>query len=193
MPLSEHKSFLENEMAKIFWGLIPIRNATSYMSYIKSSPYTHILFELKYHGCPEIGRFMGHIMAKELTKKGFFDGIDLIIPIPLSRQKERQRGYNQSLWIAYGISDITGIRIETGNVIRMISNPSQTTLSHAERKINVKDIFNVKEPERLKGKHILLVDDVLTSGATMLSCAETIAKSSHVTISVLTLAQANGL
>lgn len=193
MPFTRHKSYTENEMAKTFWGLVPLQKATSCFLYAKSSPYAQILFDLKYRNRPDIGPFMGRIMARGLAGTGFFDGVDIIIPIPLSRQKERKRGYNQSLWIARGIAEITGIAIDNGSVSRVISNPSQTTLSHAERRTNVENIFRVERPECLEGRHILLVDDVVTTGATLLSCAEAIARQCTVRISILALAQSSGL
>ena len=133
---------------------------------------------------------MGRMMAEELKATSFFDGIDLIVPIPLSRKKERQRGYNQSEWIAWGISEATGIPTDTTSVVRTKSNPSQTTLDHRQRRENVRDIFAVRHPGSLEGRHILLVDDVITTGATMLSCAETIARACRVRFSVLSLAWA---
>ena len=133
---------------------------------------------------------MGRLMAEELKATSFFDGIDLIVPIPLSRKKKRQRGYNQSDWIAWGISEAIGIPTDTTSVVRTKSNPSQTTLDHRQRRENVRDIFAVRHPESLEGRHILLVDDVITTGATMLSCAEAIARACRVRFSVLSLAWA---
>lgn len=130
------------------------------------------------------------MMAEELKATNFFDGIDLIVPIPLSRKKKRQRGYNQSDWIAWGISESTGIPTDTDSVQRNISNPSQTALNNQQRRENVRDIFAVRHPENLESRHILLVDDVITTGATMLSCAETIARTCNIRISVLSLAWA---
>lgn len=183
-------SFEENDIARIFWGLVPIEKGISFFHYTPHSPYSRILFELKYHNNPEVGKTMGRMMAEELKATSFFDGIDLIVPIPLSRKKERQRGYNQSDWIAWGISEATGIPTDTTSVVRTKSNPSQTTLDHRQRRENVRDIFAVRHPESLEGRHILLVDDVITTGATMLSCAETIARACRVRFSVLSLAWA---
>ena len=188
LPRVRTVSFEENDIARIFWGLVPIEKGISFFHYTPHSPYSRILFELKYHNHPEVGKTMGRIMAEELKATSFFDGIDLIVPIPLSRKKERQRGYNQSDWIAWGISEATGI--DTTSVVRTKSNPSQTTLDHRQRRENVRDIFAVRHPESLEGRHILLVDDVITTGATMLSCAETIARACRVRFSVLSLAWA---
>ena len=190
LPRVRTVSFEENDIARIFWGLVPIEKGISFFHYAPHSPYSRILFELKYHDHPEVGKTMGRMMAEELKATSFFDGIDLIVPIPLSRKKERQRGYNQSDWIAWGISEATGIPTDTTSVVRTKSNPSQTTLDHRQRRDNVRDIFAVRHPGSLEGRHILLVDDVITTGATMLSCAETIARACRVRFSVLSLAWA---
>lgn len=190
LPRVRTVSFEENDIARIFWGLVPIEKGISFFHYAPHSPYSRILFELKYHNHPKVGKTMGRMMAEELKATSFFDGIDLIVPIPLSRKKERQRGYNQSDWIAWGISEATGIPTDTTSVVRTKSNPSQTTLDHRQRRENVRDIFAVRHPESLEGRHILLVDDVITTGATMLSCAETIARACRVRFSVLSLAWA---
>ncbi len=190
LPRVRTVSFEENDIARIFWGLVPIEKGISFFHYTPHSPHSRILFELKYHNHPEVGKTMGRMMAEELKATSFFDGIDLIVPIPLSRKKKRQRGYNQSDWIAWGISEATGIPTDTTSVVRTKSNPSQTTLDHRQRRENVRDIFAVRHPGNLEGRHILLVDDVITTGATMLSCAETIARACRVRFSVLSLAWA---
>ena len=195
LPRVRTVSFEENDIARIFWGLVPIEKGISFFHYTPHSPHSRILFELKYHNHPEVGKTMGRMMAEELKATSFFDGIDLIVPIPLSRKKKRQRGYNQSDWIAWGlslihISEPIGIPTDTTSVVRTKSNPSQTTLDHRQRRENVRDIFAVRHPESLEGRHILLVDDVITTGATMLSCAEAIARACRVRFSVLSLAWA---
>lgn len=190
LPRVRTVSFEENDIARIFWGLVPIEKGISFFHYTPHSPHSRILFELKYHNHPEVGKTMGRMMAEELKATNFFNGIDLIVPIPLSRKKERQRGYNQSDWIAWGISEATGIPTDTTSVVRTKSNPSQTTLDHRQRRENVRDIFAVRHPGNLEGRHILLVDDVITTGATMLSCAEAIARACRVRFSVLSLAWA---
>ena len=190
LPRVRTVSFEEHDIARIFWGLVHSEKGISFFHYTPHSPHSRILFELKYHNHPEVGKTMGRMMAEELKATSFFDGIDLIVPIPLSRKKKRQRGYNQSDWIAWGISEAIGIPTDTTSVVRTKSNPSQTTLDHRQRRENVRDIFAVRHPESLEGRHILLVDDVITTGATMLSCAEAIARACRVRFSVLSLAWA---
>ena len=123
LPRVRTVSFEENDIARIFWGLVPIEKGISFLHYTPHSPHSRILFELKYHNHPEVGKTMGRMMAEELKATNFFNGIDLIVPIPLSRKKERQRGYNQSDWIAWGISEATGIPTDTTSVVRTKSNP----------------------------------------------------------------------
>ncbi len=187
MPKVRHSSYTDNELTHIFWGLIPIEKGTALFHYTKNSPYSRILFALKYNNHPEVGTFMGRIIAEEFLPKRFFEDVDLIVPVPLSTEKLRKRGYNQSERIAKGLSEITGLEVNAHCIKRVISNPSQTTLTEAQRRTNVQNIFKVTEPKALSNKHILLIDDVTTTGATLLSCAETIAKEVPVRISIITL------
>ena len=189
LPRLRHGSFTDNDVARTFWGLFPIERGTAWFHYPKNSGYSRMLADLKYHNHPEIGDVLGRIMAEELLPKGFFDGIELIVPVPLAREKEKQRGYNQSAHIATGISQVTGIDVDAESVCRIVANPSQTKLTEAERRENVRGIFAVVHPERLENRHILLLDDVMTTGSTLCSCAETIAAACPVRISILRLAR----
>jgi ComF family protein len=180
-----------NEMEKQFYGLLDIRRATSYISYSKGSPYNNIIHRMKYDDRPETGTQMAAAAAAQLSEEGFFEGIDLIIPLPLSKKKRNARGYNQCDYIAKGISSVTGITIDTQSVIRHIANETQTRKRRDERWKNVEGIFSVRNPEALRGKHILLIDDVLTTGATLASCGNAIlAGADDVQLSIFTLARA---
>jgi len=175
------------EIEKQFWGIIPVERATSYIHYRKGSPYNTLLHHLKYKNRPDIGIRLAQNAAIELQEKKFFDGIDIIIPLPLSTKKLRKRGYNQCDYIAKGISQVTNIPVITDNVIRNKANETQTHKTRDERWKNVEGIFSLTKPENLRGKHILLVDDVLTTGATITSCARTILES-DCKISIFTIA-----
>ena len=133
---------------------------------------------------------MGRAMAADLADSDFFDGVDLILPLPLSRRREKRRGYNQSTELARGVSEITGLPVDTSSVARTVDNPTQTHLTGQERQANVAGIFRLLRPEALRGRHVLLVDDVLTTGASLISCGQTIAAAGGVRLSVLTLALA---
>ena len=130
---------------------------------------------------------MGRLMAKELQTSGFFDGIDGIVPIPLAKKRLRQRGYNQSLEIARGISEITSLPIYNKVVIRKVFEGSQTNKGRWERNENVDGVFELKEASAVQGKHLLIIDDVVTTGATVLACAKELCKAGNVKVSVISL------
>lgn len=181
-------SFTNNVMARMFWGLAPVERAYALFCYASHSDSSNILYSLKYHDHPEIGIDMGRIMASEIHPEGFFDGIDLLVPMPLSKNREGQRGYNQSEMLALGISEITGIPYETKAIERKAFKESQTRLNKWERKENVAGKFCLADGTLLRGKHILLIDDVVTTGATMLACADAIKHLDGIRISFLALA-----
>ena len=191
IPLVNHTSFIDNPMARLFWGTLPVERSTAYFYYHRSSAFSRILFEMKYNGHPQVGYTMGCIMARHLLQKGFFEGIDAIIPVPLSAKRKRQRGYNQCDFLAQGVSSVTTIPLEKKCLLRAISNPTQTRLGRMERRKNVEGIFQLKHPEYLSGKHILLLDDVLTTGATVFSCGKTLSSIPNIKISILSLALAS--
>ncbi|MBQ9650404.1 MAG: ComF family protein [Prevotella sp.] len=177
----------ENEMAKLFWHQIPIERAAALFYYEAHSETANILYELKYKNHPEIGEVMGRLMAKELQSSGFFDGIDGIVPIPLAKKRQRQRGYNQSLEIARGISEVTGLPIYNKVARRSVFEGSQTSKGRWERNENVEHVFELKDAAAIQGKHLLVVDDVVTTGATVIACAKELCKADNVRISVLAL------
>ena len=177
----------ENEMAKLFWHQIPIERATALFYYEAHSETANILYELKYKSHPEIGVVMGRMMAKELQPFGFFDEIDGIVPVPLAKKRLRQRGYNQSLEIARGISEMTGLPIYNKVVRRNAFEGSQTSKGRWERNENVEGVFELKDATAIQGKHILIVDDVVTTGATVIACAQELCKAGSIKVSVLAL------
>ena len=130
-------------------------------------------------------------MASELQASDFFHGVDVIIPIPLHKKKQQIRGYNQSEWISRGITAVTGIPVDTEAIIRRKNTETQTQKSALERWENVEGIFELHHAESLIGKHVLIVDDVLTTGATTVACASRIMEVEGIRISVLTLAVAD--
>ena len=178
-----------SDMEKLFWGwneALPIQRATAFFYYSGSN--REILMQLKYKRNPDIGFYLASQFAKEIKDSNFFDGIDVIIPIPLNWIRRMKRGYNQSEYIARGISYVTGIPVYTKAVKRVRNNKSQTRMKHHERYDNVQNLFRLVHPEFIEGKHVLLVDDVTTTGATITSCAKEIAKAKNTKITVLTIA-----
>lgn len=190
MPRTNYHLRKDNPVEKLFWGKIPLERATSFFFYHKGSDFRQILHQLKYGGQKEIGAIMGRYMAAEFSSSGFFEGIDVIVPVPLHKKKQRIRGYNQSEWIARGVSAVTGIMIDTESVVRRRNTETQTHKSIFERWENVDGIFELRNPESLVGKHVLIVDDVLTTSATVAACASSLKDVEGVRISILTLAVA---
>lgn len=177
----------DNIMARRFWGIIPVEQAAALFYYEADSNVTNIIYDLKYHDHPETGDEMGQRMAAEFRESGFFDGIDAIVPVPLAKKRQWQRGYNQSLHIAKGISRATGLPILDKAVRRTKFVKSQTQINHWERQENVERVFKLEAPEAVRGRHILLVDDVVTTGATMAACARELLKAGDVKLSLLSL------
>ena len=177
----------ENIMAKTFWGQIPIERAAALFYYEPHAETANILYDMKYRNHPEIGEVMGRMMAKELQPNGFFEGIDGIVPVPLARRRERQRGYNQSMELAKGISEIVGLPIYNKVVKRCKFEGSQTSRGRWERNENVEKVFQLTDSESICGKHLLIIDDVVTTGATIVACAKELVKAGGVKISVLSL------
>lgn len=190
MPRTNYHLRKDNPVEKLFWGKIPLERATSFFFYHKGSDFRQILHQLKYGGQKELGAIMGRYMAAEFSSSGFFEGIDVIVPVPLHKKKQRIRGYNQSEWIARGVSAVTGIMIDTESVVRRKNTETQTHKSMFERWENVDGIFELRNPESLVGKHVLIVDDVLTTSATVAACASSLKDVEGVRISILTLAVA---
>lgn len=186
LPRTMYHTAAHGEMEKTFWGQIPIERALPFFHYTFETK--RIISYLKYKNRPEIGIYLSSQFVKEVKHSGFFDTIDIIVPLPLHRKKYKSRGYNQTEYIAQGINRETHIPVCTEAVERIINNETQTHLLKSQRKANVEGAFRLVHPEMLQSKHVLLVDDVMTTGSTLLSCAIEIAKAPDVKISIMTLA-----
>ena len=181
------KTPYDNELARLFWGQIPIERASALFYYESHSETANIIYKLKYKNHPEIGEDMGRLTARELQTTDFFDGIDGILPIPLAKKRQHQRGYNQSMEIAQGVSTITGLPIYNKLVRRNAFEGSQTNKGRWERNENVEKVFELIDGEAVRGKHLLIIDDVVTTGATIIACTKELVKAGNVKVSVLTL------
>lgn len=190
MPRTNYHKVKDNIVERMFWGKLPLERATSYFFYRKGSDFRKILHQLKYGGRKELGTIMGRFMAAELLPTDFFEGVDVIVPVPLHPRKRRARGYNQSECIARGVAQVTGIPIDVSSAVREKHTETQTRKLTYERWENVDGIFKLHHPERFIGKHVLIVDDVLTTGATTTACADAFCQVAGIRISVLTLAVA---
>jgi len=176
-----------NPVAKIFKGRLQLERATSFLRFEKQGKLQSLLHNLKYKGISSIGINLGELAAVELKEENFFAGMEAIVPLPIHPKKAKMRGYNQSDLIADGISKVTELEVLKTAVIKVNNSPSQTRKSRYERWQNVATAFKVNEAEQLKGKHVLLVDDVITTGATAESCGLTLLKVEGMKLSFLSI------
>ena len=167
-----------------------IDRAAAFLFFEKDHPLREAIHKMKYANRPQIGYYLGRQAAYEMQYAEFFDGIDVIIPIPLHRNRFRSRGYNQSEYIAHGLSEVTGIPLDKTHVTRERNTPQQALQTQEGRKSNVVGAFAVNHPEQLYRKHILLVDDLLTTGETMRACIQALRPIRGAKFSVFALCKA---
>lgn len=175
MPETNYHHIPDNETELRFAGRIPFEHATSLAYFTNDGLLQHLLHGLKYKGKKEIGDYLGKKLGAELKSSGWA-GIDMILPVPLHPSKEAKRGFNQSLLIAEGIGEVLGIPACDGILLRTRETESQTHKSRTERVNNMEGAFRLKTKGALTNKHILLCDDVLTTGATLEACAMALLK-----------------
>ena len=180
----------ENPLAQMFYGRVRIEFATAFFYFNKGSKYQALVHNLKYKGMKEMGAEMGKQFGIDLLQSIDFSSVDLICPVPLHPKREKQRGYNQSWWIAQGMASQMQKPLSIGNLIRVTATESQTLKNRFERWQNVEGIFDLTNPEAFCGKHILLVDDVVTTGSTIEACAQAILSKTDARVSIATLATA---
>jgi ComF family protein len=178
----------DNAVDKLFWGRIELEAATAFLSMPRNGISHRLIHRLKYHGDQEVGERLGALFAHELLESKRMNGIDVILPVPLHPKKLHVRGYNQCDCIARGMAEILGVEVSLNNLTRTHFTASQTRRGRISRWSNVKDVFWVREPEKLAGKRILLIDDVITTGATIEACAVPLRKIHGVQLSVAALA-----
>ncbi|PTN10644.1 ComF family protein [Mangrovibacterium marinum] len=188
MPRTNHHKQRENVMEQLFYGRVPIERGCSFFEFKKGSQYQQILHELKYRGQKQLGEYIGVLFGTSLKEDASISSADLICPVPLHPRKEKKRGYNQSYHIAVGLSQSLGIPINNSNLRRCTHSSTQTRKSRWERWQNVESIFELQKPEQFEGKHLILIDDVVTTGATLEACATAILSRCNARVSVLTLA-----
>lgn len=191
LPHTNFAMHKNNPVEKKFWGRIAVASAMSELYFSKGSIVQNMIHEFKYRGNKEAGYYFGKLMGKSLLTSSRFN-IDVIVPLPLFERKEKARGFNQAEILSNGISDIISKPVISKKVIRKVATETQTKKQRLERWKNVEGIFYVKNPVELEGKNILLVDDVITTGATIDACGSEILKIKDVKLSVASLAIAGG-
>jgi ComF family protein len=191
LPKTNFHSDNENPVAKIFWGRTNIYAAASYYSFAKGGSVQQLIHQLKYRGQKDIGITIGKFYGHDLRRSDVFSTVEMIIPVPLHPKKQKKRGYNQSEFFARGLSETMKVNTDFRSLYRAYESGTQTRRSRFGRWQNVETVFCIKEAHSLEGKHILLVDDVITTGATLEACAQTLLRIPGVKVSIATIAFAN--
>ncbi len=190
LPHTGFDKYAHNKIERIFYGRVLITAAHSELYFAKGELVQQLIHEFKYKGNKEIGLYLSRIMANNMINSSRFSNIDYLIPLPLFAKKEFMRGFNQAEIICDGMSEIMNIPVLTKNVIRKQYTETQTKKHRTERWENVAESFKINDPEVLHNKHVLLVDDVITTGATLEACAQVMQNIPGIKISIATLTTA---
>jgi ComF family protein len=190
LPHTGFAQFANNPVEKLFWGRLKTTAAYSEFHFSKEFLVQQLIHRLKYKSDTRIGHYLGELMGETLLTSPRFSNIDGLIPLPLYADKERKRGYNQAAVICNGISSVMNIPVMNDHVIRQHATETQTRKHRTERWENVKGSFRLKNESALKNKHLLLVDDVITTGATLEACGSVILEAGDIKLSIATLAYA---
>lgn len=188
LPRTGYISFSDNLPAERFYGKAKIERAYSYLYYNKDGLGQKIVAEIKYKGNRRLGKWMGEYLAKDLQTSGFFDGIDYLIPVPLHPRKQKKRGFNQSRMLAEGIASLVQIPVNEEILYRSVAHSTQTQKGVFDRWKNTQSNFSLRNSFSFEGKHVLLIDDVLTTGSTLDACITSLLETPEIKISILSLA-----
>jgi ComF family protein len=188
LPTTHSIDFDNNMIEKIFWGRLPIIHAGALYYFNKHGLIQQLLIALKYKNSISAGIFLGKELGKALATSERFSNIDAVIPLPLHPKKEYTRGYNQAQIIAHGIHEKWPKPILQNTVIRLINTKTQTHENRTNRWENMKNIFHITNPNALEGKHVLLIDDVITTGATLEACGQAILSVPGTRLSIVAVA-----
>ena len=187
LPETDFHIHLNNPVEKKFWGRLPLESATAQYYFDKGTLIQHLMHQLKYRGNKELGKQLGGFIGQALTKSDRFKNVDALIPLPLFPGREKKRGYNQATVLCEGIAGIMNIEILKNVVIRNYNTSSQTKKGRIGRWQNMEGRFELINADQIKGKHLLLIDDVITTGATLEACGLELLKPGDVRLSIATL------
>jgi ComF family protein len=187
LPVTRFHEDPDNPLAEVFWGRVRLEQAVAWFYFRKGSAYQDVMHKLKYEDRPDIGVNLGLEFGWHLKHGSGFIRPDAVIPVPLHPKKQRKRGYNQSAEIAKGLSKALGTTLILKNLVRIVHTSTQTRKSRFDRYTNVTGKFILRNPSGLENLHLLLVDDVVTTGATLEACAEVLLAVPGVRVSVAAL------
>lgn len=188
LPLTQFHLHAPNPVEKIFWGRLPVSGAASYLYFSKDSLLQRIVHHIKYKGNKALALFMGRKMGEALLQTNRFCDVDVIVPLPLYPARERKRGYNQAFVLCQGISELLHLPVCNNIIRRRHFSETQTHKNRIERWQNMQGKFQLQQPAAIAGKHILLVDDVITTGATLEACGHELLTAPNTRLSIMTMA-----
>jgi ComF family protein len=189
LPRLDYYTSDDNPITNRFVARLPIKHGWALLKFQKSGIVQNLLHELKYNNHPEIGIKLGKILAANASEHGLGSEFDLLIPVPLHKSRLRIRGYNQSGMIAKGISEVLTTPYDDSCMIRLAATKTQTKKSKVDRWENVNEVFQVSKPDHIRGKRILLVDDVITTGSTLEACARKLLDAGASELSIACIAE----
>jgi ComF family protein len=187
LPETNFHIHSNNPVEKIFWGRIPLLSATAQYYFSKETRMQHLMHQFKYKGNRDLGKQLGYLMGNDLLQSNRFKNIEALIPLPLFPAKEKRRGYNQATILCEGIAEIMKLEILKDVIVRTQPTETQTKKGRVERWQNIEGKFELIKPEKIQNRNILLVDDVVTTGATLEACGQELIKTSDVRLSMATL------
>lgn len=188
LPYTQFHLHENNPAEKVFWGRIPVQAAASYLYFTKHSLVQQLLHQLKYGNNTAVGQFLGEKMGQDFSQSPRFQQVEALVPLPLFASRERKRGYNQATVIANGFSAATGIPVYENIIRRNSATSTQTHKSRIDRWRNIEGRFELMDHRSLAGKSILLLDDVLTTGATLEACGQTLLEIPGISLYIASLA-----
>lgn len=188
LPVTDFYRHANNPVEKVFWGRLPLAGASAYLYFTKDSLVQNLLHEFKYKSNKEIGVYFGRRMGELFQQSEPYNHIDALIPLPLYYTKEKKRGYNQAAVICDGIAEVMRLPVIQRAVRRIAATETQTHKNRTERWTNIAGKFELLDQELVEGRHILLVDDVITTGATIEACGKELIKAPGLLLSIATLA-----
>ncbi len=171
-PLTGYEGDAANPLSRRFWGVVPVERASSLIFFVHGSKFQQLIHNFKYRNRWRSALVMGRWLGESLRRAGLYADVDVVVPVPLHAIRLLRRGYNQSDYVARGVAEAMGLKVDSRALSRSRNNPSQTRLAERDKRDNVRNLFVVRHAEQLAGKHILLVDDVITSGETITACIE---------------------
>ncbi|MGV3538637.1 MAG: ComF family protein, partial [Rufibacter sp.] len=183
-----HLSPFDNELQKVFWGRVPIHLAVAFLKFQERSRVQRLLHQLKYRGQEEVGELLGRWLGSQLKVEEPFLAIEVVVPIPLHKRKLQQRGYNQVAGFSKEIAQALDVPVAENALLKKKSVSTQTKKNRQARWEAMRELYAVKDASAVRGKHVLLIDDVITTGATLEACAQVLLKSGASTVSIAAIA-----